>query len=165
MYYFNNRNYHWLPSYRNSVSIYGHLMISGAEMASKIEKVPRDIRGEKSRKAWQVLENWSIAPQWIKTGLLPLQWITKMSGTPNSWNKLRTFGWMSSHTISLWPYHLTVILCRSRPIFGIPWRLGELSRECVLRIPTCRKRRLNGSVSWNNRIKSVAPCRWLDGHV
>ena len=31
--------------------------------------------------------------------------------------------------------------------------------------PACRKRRLNGAVSRNNRIKRLAPCRCLDGHV
>ena len=31
--------------------------------------------------------------------------------------------------------------------------------------PACRKRRLNGAVSRNNRIKRVAPCRCLDRHV
>ena len=31
--------------------------------------------------------------------------------------------------------------------------------------PACRKRRLNGAVSRNNRLKRVAPCRCLDGHV
>ena len=30
--------------------------------------------------------------------------------------------------------------------------------------PACRKRRLNGAVSRNNRIKSVASCRCLDEH-
>ena len=42
---------------------------------------------------------------------------------------------------------------------------GLLSWECVLRVPACRKRRLNGTVSRNNRIKRLAPCRSLDGHV
>ena len=31
--------------------------------------------------------------------------------------------------------------------------------------PACRKRRLNGAVSRNNRIKRVAPGRCMDGHV
>ena len=31
--------------------------------------------------------------------------------------------------------------------------------------PACRKRRLKGAVSRNNRIKRMAPCRCLDGHV
>ena len=31
--------------------------------------------------------------------------------------------------------------------------------------PACRKRRLNGTVSRNNRIKRVASCWCLDGHV
>ena len=31
--------------------------------------------------------------------------------------------------------------------------------------PVCRKRRLYGSVSRNNRTKGLAPCRSLDGHV
>ena len=31
--------------------------------------------------------------------------------------------------------------------------------------PACRKRLLNGAVSRNNRIKRLAPCRCLDGHV
>ena len=31
--------------------------------------------------------------------------------------------------------------------------------------PVCFKRRLNGAVSQNNRIKRVAPCWCLDGHV
>ena len=31
--------------------------------------------------------------------------------------------------------------------------------------PACRKKRLNGAVSRNNRIKRLAPCRFLDGHV
>ena len=31
--------------------------------------------------------------------------------------------------------------------------------------PACRKRRLKGAVSRNNRIKRLAPCRCLDGHV
>ena len=46
-----------------------------------------------------------------------------------------------------------------------PWGPRGLSRECVLRIPECRKRRLNRAVSRNNRIKRVAQCRCLDGHV
>ena len=29
----------------------------------------------------------------------------------------------------------------------------------------CRKRRLTGAVSRNNRMKGAAPCRFLDGHV
>ena len=39
-----------------------------------------------------------------------------------------------------------------------------LSRECVLRIPACRKRRLNGAV-FRNKHKRVASCRCLDGHI
>ena len=31
--------------------------------------------------------------------------------------------------------------------------------------PACRKRRLNWAVSRNNRIKRLAPCRCLEGHV
>ena len=31
--------------------------------------------------------------------------------------------------------------------------------------PACRKRRLNGAVCRNHRIKRVDPCRCLDGHV
>ena len=31
--------------------------------------------------------------------------------------------------------------------------------------PACRKRRLNGMVSQNNRIKRLTPCRCLDRHV
>ena len=32
-------------------------------------------------------------------------------------------------------------------------------------VQACRKRRLNGAVSQNSRIKMVVPCRCLDGHV
>ena len=47
-----------------------------------------------------------------------------------------------------------------------PWGPGGFSQECVLRIPSrCRKRRLNEAVSRSNRIKRVAACRCLDGHV
>ena len=58
--------------------------------------------------------------------------------------------------LSKWPF---IVMCT-------PVRARGLSRECVLRIPACRKRRLNGRVSWNNRIiKRLVPCRCLDVHV
>ena len=40
---------------------------------------------------------------------------------------------------------------------------GGLSREYVLRIPACRKMRLNGAVCRNHRIKRVVPCRCRTG--
>ena len=45
------------------------------------------------------------------------------------------------------------------------WGPGVKSRMCPPYPKRDRKRRLNGAVSRNNRIKRVAPCRCLDGHV
>ena len=42
---------------------------------------------------------------------------------------------------------------------------GDKSRICPPYPQHDRKRRLNGAVSRNNRIKRLAPCRCLDGHV
>ena len=42
---------------------------------------------------------------------------------------------------------------------------GVKSRMCPPYPQRDRKRRLNGAVSRNNRIKRLAPCRCLDGHV
>ena len=47
-----------------------------------------------------------------------------------------------------------------------PWGPGGLSRECAPPYPQRdRKRRLNGAVCRNHRIKRLVPCRCLDGHV
>ena len=47
-----------------------------------------------------------------------------------------------------------------------PWGPGGLSRECAPPYPQRdRKRRLNGAVCRNHRIKRVVPCRCKDGHV
>ena len=49
---------------------------------------------------------------------------------------------------------------------GPPWGPGGLSRECAPPYPQRdRKRRLNGAVCRNHRIKRLVPCRCLDGHV
>ena len=42
---------------------------------------------------------------------------------------------------------------------------GVKSRMCSPYPQSDRKRRLNGAVCRNHRIKRVVPCRWLDGHV
>ena len=42
---------------------------------------------------------------------------------------------------------------------------GVKSRMCPPYPHACRKRRLNGAVSRNNRIKRLALCQCLDGHV
>ena len=58
--------------------------------------------------------------------------------------------------------HNNRCLWRSKP----PWGRRGFSREYVLRIsPWCRKRRLNGAVCRNHRMKRVVKCRCLDGHV
>ena len=49
--------------------------------------------------------------------------------------------------------------------FCSPWGPGGLVENVSSVSPTCRKRRLNGSVSRNNCVKRLAPCRCLDGHV
>ena len=43
--------------------------------------------------------------------------------------------------------------------------LGVKSRMCPPYPQRDRKRRLNGAVCRNHRIKRVVPCRCLDGHV
>ena len=46
-----------------------------------------------------------------------------------------------------------------------PVRTRGLSQVVSSVSAACRKRRLNGAVSRNNRIKRVASCRCLDRHV
>ena len=47
-----------------------------------------------------------------------------------------------------------------------PWGPGGLSRECAPPYPQRdRKRRLNGAVCRNHRIKRLVPCRCYDWHV
>ena len=47
-----------------------------------------------------------------------------------------------------------------------PWGPGGLSRECAPPYPQRdRKRRLNGAVCRNHRIKRLVPCRCWDWHV
>ena len=54
----------------------------------------------------------------------------------------------------------------SVPNFLTPRAEPEVkSTMCPLYPQLCRKRRLNEAVSRNNRIKKLAPCRCLDGHV
>ena len=50
--------------------------------------------------------------------------------------------------------------------FFPPVRARGLSRECAPPYPQRdRKRRLNGAVCRNHRIKRLVPCRCLDGHI
>ena len=48
----------------------------------------------------------------------------------------------------------------SRPLWGPGGEVKNVSSVS----PVCRKRRLNGAVSWNNRIKRLVQCQCLDGH-
>ena len=51
-------------------------------------------------------------------------------------------------------------------INSAPVRARGLCRECAPPYPQRdRKRRLNGAVCRNHRIKRLVPCRCLDGHV
>ena len=70
----------------------------------------------------------------------------------------------------LFLFGILLDVCETQ-IPGIPrTHLAKLQIEISVRglrteTTACRKRRLHGAVSRNNRLKRMAPCQSLDGHV
>ena len=84
--------------------------------------------------------------------------MTSFVTSSRQWRRLKR--WIPKMTFKL--IYSSFHLCSNQFVkfYGPPWGPGGLSRECAPPYPQRdRKRRLNGAVCRNHRIKRLVPCR------